>query len=102
MQAAAAARSRLSHLLDRPFEAAKRDLPRRYFDVIVCNDVIEHMPDHDGSLEDVKELLTDGGALVASIPNVRHYGNLFDVVFGSDWEYRDMGVTGSDAPTLFH
>jgi 2-polyprenyl-3-methyl-5-hydroxy-6-metoxy-1,4-benzoquinol methylase len=30
-------------------------LPDRYFDVVICNDVIEHMADHDAFLRRVKQ-----------------------------------------------
>jgi len=30
--------------------------------------------------------------LVASIPNVRYYYNLLELIVGKDWRYRDAGV----------
>jgi len=91
-RAARLASTRLSHVLSTTFEQAKEVLPKKYFDVIVCNDVIEHMADHDRFLEDAKALLSAGGALVASIPNVRFYRNLFELIVARDWEYRDTGI----------
>lgn len=90
--AAAIAGRRLSHVLQSTFDAAKEKLPQAYFDVIVCNDVIEHLVDHDQFLEDAKVLLATGGVLVASIPNVRHYLNLFELLVARDWEYREAGI----------
>jgi len=29
---------------------------------------------------------------VCSIPNVRHFRNLYDLVVNGDWEYKDSGV----------
>jgi 2-polyprenyl-3-methyl-5-hydroxy-6-metoxy-1,4-benzoquinol methylase len=91
-RAAALATQRLSQVVQATFETAKEVLPRHYFDVIVCNDVIEHMVDHDLFLESVKSYLSPGGSLIMSIPNVRHYSNLFELVVARDWEYRDVGI----------
>ena len=91
-EAAAIARSRLDRALNATFDEAVADLPVRYFDTIVCNDVIEHVPDHDRFLCKIKDLLTDGGSLVGSIPNIRYYRTLFDLVFAKDWRYADAGI----------
>ncbi len=67
-------------------------LPDGYFDLVICNDVIEHMPDHDAFLASVKRKLKDGGTLVASIPNMRYYYCLRELLLHKDWVYRDHGV----------
>jgi SAM-dependent methyltransferase len=90
--AAAAAQTRLTRVIAAPFDDARPMLPCHYFDIVICNDVIEHMVDHDRFLEEVKDFLAPGGALVASIPNVRYYLNLFELIVARDWEYRDWGI----------
>lgn len=90
--AAAAAKEHLGHVIAAPFEVAAASLPEAHFDVIVCNDVMEHVSDHDKFLEDLKTFISPGGCLVASIPNARYYTNLFELVFAKDWEYRDSGI----------
>jgi len=90
--AAEVAKGQLYRVIQATFDVARKDLPANYFDVVVCNDVIEHMIDHDQFLEDAKTLLTPGGVLVASIPNVRFYLNLFELVCARDWEYREAGI----------
>ena len=62
------------------------------FDVVVCNDVIEHMADHDKFLRDIKGKLAFNGCLVGSVPNVRYFGNLFKLLAKKDWKYEDQGV----------
>jgi 2-polyprenyl-3-methyl-5-hydroxy-6-metoxy-1,4-benzoquinol methylase len=85
-----------STLLDKvirgTFEEAEADLPEAYFDVIICNDVIEHMVDHDRFLSSVGKYLAPGGMLVGSIPNARYYQNLFELLLEKDWRYRDSGI----------
>lgn len=74
------------------YEEAYSDLPDNYFDLIVCNDVIEHLADHDGFFDSIKNKMKPGAALVGSIPNVRYYKNLREVLFARDWEYTDSGI----------
>jgi 2-polyprenyl-3-methyl-5-hydroxy-6-metoxy-1,4-benzoquinol methylase len=91
-EAARAAATRLHRVIPRTFDDARDDLPRHYFDVVICNDVIEHMPDHETFLDDIKKYIAPGGVLIGSIPNVRYYVNLFDMLIGKDWEYRNDGT----------
>ena len=90
--AAHIAATRLHKVFKGTFDAARPELPRGYFDLVVCNDVIEHMPDHDSFLRDIKDHIAPGGALVGSIPNVRHYRNLINVALLRDWEYEAFGI----------
>lgn len=46
-----------------------QDLPQGYrFDVIVFNDVFEHLPDVDAVLEDCRARMSPGGTLVLNLP----------------------------------
>ncbi|MCB1644785.1 MAG: class I SAM-dependent methyltransferase [Pseudomonadales bacterium] len=74
------------------FDDACDDLPDNYFDLIICNDVIEHMPDHDFFFSQARSKLTANGVLIGSIPNVRYYKNLGRLLFGKDWRYADSGI----------
>lgn len=86
------ARTQLTRVIDKYFEEAKFDLPKKYFDLVVCNDVIEHMADHEKFLTEIQEFMTNDGVLVGSIPNVRYYKNLFNILIAKDWEYTDSGT----------
>ena len=66
--------------------------PESYFDVVTMNDVLEHIPYSEPVLAVVKRLLRPGGRLVLSLPNVRYYLNVRDLVFRKDWEYQDYGI----------
>ena len=85
-------------------------LPAKHFDCIVFNDVLEHMVDPHSALLYAKQLLRDNGKIVASIPNVRYFDNLWTLVINRDWEYVDAGIldrthlrffTVNSIPTLF-
>ena len=54
-------------------------------------DVIEHLLDPWTAIRNMRELLVSGGAIIASIPNVAHISNLYNVLSGC-WTYQDMGL----------
>jgi 2-polyprenyl-3-methyl-5-hydroxy-6-metoxy-1,4-benzoquinol methylase len=87
-----AAESLLDKVINAPFDAAVGELPPHHFDTVICNDVIEHMPDHDWFLETIKTYMSPSGVLIGSIPNVRYYRNLVDLVLAKDWRYREEGI----------
>ena len=65
-------------------------IPER-FDYIIMGDVIEHLQNPWKAIENMRELLTPDGAIIASIPNVAHISNVYGVLSGK-WTYRDMGL----------
>jgi 2-polyprenyl-3-methyl-5-hydroxy-6-metoxy-1,4-benzoquinol methylase len=67
-------------------------LPLGYFDCIVFNDVLEHMLDPASALCLARTLLSSGGCVVASVPNVRHFPTLWKLVVGGEWEYGEYGI----------
>ncbi len=68
------------------------DLPKIKFDCIVFNDVLEHFIDPYSALLYSKTLLRDGGKIVASIPNVRYFGNAWRFLVDKNWEYTESGI----------
>jgi|SRR6185312_8749007 SAM-dependent methyltransferase len=68
------------------------DLPERHFDAVFMNDVLEHMTWPEPALATAKRILKPQGRLVISLPNVRYFLNVRDLVFKNDWEYQDRGI----------
>ncbi len=66
------------------------DSPR--FDTIFFNDVLEHMVEPWDALVAAKPFIADGGQVVASLPNVRHYKVLDSLIRRADFTYTDSGV----------
>jgi len=66
------------------------EIPER-FDYIIMGDVIEHLLDPWTALANMRELLVPGGAVIASIPNVAHISNVYNLLNGY-WSYQDMGL----------
>jgi 2-polyprenyl-3-methyl-5-hydroxy-6-metoxy-1,4-benzoquinol methylase len=90
--AANIASQKLYKVLVGTYQETFNQIPDDYFDLVICNDVIEHMIDHDEFLQSIKQKLKNNSYLVASIPNVRYVENLFEVLIQKDWEYKDRGI----------
>lgn len=60
------ARYHVGNCFDLPFEAAS-------FDVVVANEMIEHVDDHDGLIAEVRRVLVPGGLFLVSTPNKSVY-----------------------------
>jgi 2-polyprenyl-3-methyl-5-hydroxy-6-metoxy-1,4-benzoquinol methylase len=69
------------------------ELPlEEYFDYIICGDILEHLRDPWSTLEKLHRLLKPQGVIIASIPNIRYWRILRDLVFLGKWEYVDSGI----------
>ena len=74
------------------YEDVYEQLPNNYFDLVICNDVIEHMKEHDSFFETIKEKIKEDSFIVGSIPNVRYVKNLYELLIKKDWAYNDAGI----------
>ena len=70
----------------------KDQVPDAFFDVIVFNDVLEHMSDPAAALKIALDKLKPGGVVVASIPNIRHIDNLVHILREKDFRYERNGI----------
>ncbi len=61
------------------------------FDVIVFGDVLEHIADPSDILKKCHCILIEGGAIVASVPNIAHITTRAMLLEGR-WEYSDLGI----------
>lgn len=84
--------ARLDRVIASDFNQAYSALPDDYFDLVICNDVIEHMLDYDDFLHKLTRKMTRKSFVVGSVPNVRNIDNLVETLVFKDWMYRDAGV----------
>jgi SAM-dependent methyltransferase len=68
-------------------------LPQGRFDVVLCADVLEHMVSPETALCAAAGSLAQGGVMVASIPNVRHWrAVLWPLLRHGTWTYSERGI----------
>lgn len=68
------------------------NLPDKYFDCVIFNDVLEHLINPYIVLFKIKNKLNLNGRVVCSIPNVRYFWTLVDLIVKKQWEYAEYGI----------
>ncbi len=77
-------KSKLNDFVLADIENEELPLPQRYFDVIICADVLEHLKDPWATLDKLKTYLKKDGILIASLPNVREIKTVFNSLYYND------------------
>lgn len=90
-QTAAVASTHLDHVINGYFDETLA-IPDGYFDVVMFNDVLEHIPDPWQALATAAKKLASGGCVIASIPNIRHIDNLMHLLVDRDFRYEPEGI----------
>jgi len=90
--AARLAERRVDRLLKGDVTDLIKDLPKRYFDCVVFNDILEHLADPFNLLLKAKDIISEKGVIVCSLPNVRYCHVLKGLIINKQWRYEDCGV----------
>lgn len=72
-------------LLNIPFE-------ENSFDFIIFGDVLEHLVSPEIVLRKYGKLLKKDGYIIASIPNIKYYSVLLNLIFFDKFEYTESGI----------
>ena len=91
-QAAGKAETVLHRVFCGDFQTIAPNMPEKYFDAIVFNDVLEHMLEPEQALNAAAPLLSPQGAVVASVPNFIFWPNLRKLIMTRDFQYSDTGI----------
>jgi 2-polyprenyl-3-methyl-5-hydroxy-6-metoxy-1,4-benzoquinol methylase len=70
---------------DLPFEP-------NFFDVIVMGDVLEHLISPIPALEKLLVVLKSGGHIYITVPNIRYWRVVCNLVFRDRWDYASWGI----------
>lgn len=92
LAAAAEARTRMDRVLVGSIEESLSELSQGYFDCIVFNDILEHVEDPSWILREVQPLLSPRGQIVASVPNLRYWRVIYDLLVMKEFRYGTHGV----------
>jgi SAM-dependent methyltransferase len=90
--AANIARGCLDAVYEGDIEAMDLPVPAASIDLVLCLDVLEHLRDPWDVVRRLASVMRPGAALVASIPNVRHYTVLWPLLRHGRWEYTNSGL----------
>ena len=86
------AKEHLDKVFVGPCENFVDDLPENYFDVIYCNDVLEHLVDPYTFLTQLKLKLKPAGVVISSIPNIRYHDAFKKIILQKKFEYEGHGI----------
>ncbi len=85
-----------SNLIDKliigNIEQIELDYPEKYFDVILCGDVLEHLIDPWSLILKLTKHLKENGIWIISLPNIREISTLYKIVIKGDFKYVDGGI----------
>ncbi len=73
-------------------EPIERDISAGSLDLILCLDVLEHLVDPWAVVKRITPLLGPQGRLIASIPNIRNWKFIRDLLFKGHFRYADAGL----------
>ena len=90
--AARRASDRLERVLVGDIGRLIQALPAGYFDVVVFNDVLEHLVDPYDVLARIPICLNQKGVVVSSIPNIRFLPTFYELLAHKEWEYEESGI----------
>jgi 2-polyprenyl-3-methyl-5-hydroxy-6-metoxy-1,4-benzoquinol methylase len=62
------------------------------YDLILLLDVLEHLPDSSDALRKLTSLLTPGGSVIVSVPNIAHLSVSIPLLLRRRFEYQDAGI----------
>lgn len=73
-------------------EVMELKIEEQTLDVILCLDVLEHLSDPWTTIKKLHKLLTPGGVIISSIPNIQHYSVTVPFIFKGNWNYSHAGI----------
>lgn len=93
-EAAAQAETRLDRVWTGAIEDAdlEAEIPPGSLNLILCLDVLEHLVDPWAVVSRLSPLLAPGGRLIVSVPNIRHWRFIRNLLLKGDFHYTDAGL----------
>jgi 2-polyprenyl-3-methyl-5-hydroxy-6-metoxy-1,4-benzoquinol methylase len=66
--------------------------PLEPVDLLLCLDVLEHLPDPGAVLAKLAKLLSPGGVVIVSLPNIAHFSVSLPLMLEGKFSYTDAGI----------
>ncbi len=84
--------SRMGEVLCGDIEKAELPWDEGYFDYITLGDVLEHLMNPEDVLKKLRRYLKDGGHIIVSMPNLKHFSVLLPLLQRDVFPYEDAGI----------
>ena len=91
-KAANIAATRLDRVIQGDVVQTIDELPDGYFDLVCMNDLLEHLMWPEEFLVRLRAKLSPEGRIFCSIPNIRQYRLLWNLLQHQDFEYTESGL----------
>jgi methionine biosynthesis protein MetW len=63
-----------------------------YFDYVILADILEHLYNPSAVLNKLRKYIKKDGCIIASVPNIRYWKILIDLVLKGKWTYCSEGI----------
>lgn len=70
----------------------EKEIEPASLDAVLCLDVLEHLEDPWLAVKRISPLIKPEGRLIISIPNIRNWKFIRNLLFKGDFKYRDSGL----------
>jgi 2-polyprenyl-3-methyl-5-hydroxy-6-metoxy-1,4-benzoquinol methylase len=70
----------------------EKEIEPASLDAVLCLDVLEHLEDPWLAVKRISPLIKPEGRLIISIPNIRNWKFIRNLMFKGDFKYRDSGL----------
>ncbi len=91
-EVARSAQANIDHVICGDVERIELHFPENSFDYVVAGDILEHLIDPWAVLHRIRPFIKLGGYIVTSIPNIRNWRILVDLMLRDDWKYCEEGL----------
>lgn len=86
------AKNNLDDVLKGNIESIDLNYPENYFDVVIMGDVVEHLISPVDTIKKIMPFLKLGAKIYITVPNVRHWSVIKNLLFFDLWEYDSWGI----------
>ena len=83
---------KLDQVLNANIETLNIPFDKNSFDYIVMGDVLEHLINPQKTLLKLKNYLNQKGIIIISVPNIRYWRVVRNLIFRNDWKYENWGT----------
>jgi 2-polyprenyl-3-methyl-5-hydroxy-6-metoxy-1,4-benzoquinol methylase len=86
------AKENLDDVIKGNIESIDLIYPENFFDVVIMGDVVEHLISPVETIKKIMPFLKFGAKIYITVPNVRHWSVIKNLLFYDLWEYDTWGI----------